>query len=219
MEVIKKPDPKFAYWHGIPREEIPWYPTIDEDKCIGCKLCFVTCGRNVFSIDTERHKAVVVRPYNCMVGCSTCATICPTQAISFPDREVVYRVEREHRILGRIQKKARAKMTRQEYESARIRAMGELEKATFRVKYTVAGHILERNLVQKMLDFIEDKPIDIVDMKLHTPTIKGCWNEKAPSYLEFVVTSTGDINLDDYLTDIDKVIEGAGCVIINRDKV
>ena len=32
-------------WHGIPRKEIPWYPTVDQETCIGCQLCYVTCGR------------------------------------------------------------------------------------------------------------------------------------------------------------------------------
>lgn len=30
-------------WHGIPRTEIPWYPSINEDRCIGCELCYVSC--------------------------------------------------------------------------------------------------------------------------------------------------------------------------------
>ena len=25
-------------WHGIPREDIPWRPTVDPDACIGCQL-------------------------------------------------------------------------------------------------------------------------------------------------------------------------------------
>ena len=28
-------------WHGIPRKEIPWFPTVDTDACIGCTLCFL----------------------------------------------------------------------------------------------------------------------------------------------------------------------------------
>ncbi len=26
-------------WHGIPRKELPWFPTVDADTCIGCELC------------------------------------------------------------------------------------------------------------------------------------------------------------------------------------
>lgn len=34
MEAKVELPEKFAYWHGIPREEIQWYPIIDESKCI-----------------------------------------------------------------------------------------------------------------------------------------------------------------------------------------
>ncbi|MCD6084191.1 MAG: 4Fe-4S binding protein [Desulfurococcales archaeon] len=29
---------------GIPRKEMPWYPRIDYDRCIGCGICFLTCS-------------------------------------------------------------------------------------------------------------------------------------------------------------------------------
>lgn len=29
-------------------------------------------------------KPIVARPYNCMVGCNTCANLCPRDAIGFP---------------------------------------------------------------------------------------------------------------------------------------
>jgi Fe-S-cluster-containing hydrogenase component 2 len=41
---------KPSLWHGIPRETIPWFPTVNHDKCIGCELCFVTCGRGVYEV-------------------------------------------------------------------------------------------------------------------------------------------------------------------------
>jgi len=41
-------------WFGIPREEIDWFPKIDEEKCI-----------------------------NCMVACQTCSNLCPAGAIAF----------------------------------------------------------------------------------------------------------------------------------------
>ncbi len=79
-------------WWGIPREEVPWYPRVDYSKCVGCGLCFLTCsGRVVFDWDFEKNKPIVARPYNCMVGCNTCANLCPARAISFPSLEELWR--------------------------------------------------------------------------------------------------------------------------------
>ena len=80
-------------WHGVPREEIPWHPTINEDICIGCGTCVTSCGRSVYRFDFERKKAVVAEPMNCMVGCLTCANSCPTNAISFPSTQIVLDLE------------------------------------------------------------------------------------------------------------------------------
>jgi len=77
-------------WLNVPREKIPWYPTIDESKCIGCGACVRFCQHGVFSLDGDRRKARVVNPYSCVVGCAACDKICPQGAISHPDiREVM----------------------------------------------------------------------------------------------------------------------------------
>ncbi len=76
---------KFSMWHGIDRKEIDWYPVVDEEKCIGCGLCAITCGRGVYKYDFENKKTKVVNPYNCLVGCQTCANLCPSGAIIFAE--------------------------------------------------------------------------------------------------------------------------------------
>lgn len=40
-------------WRGIARKEVPWFPSVDLDKCIGCELCYVTCGREVYGLADE----------------------------------------------------------------------------------------------------------------------------------------------------------------------
>jgi len=76
-------DKKFSEFHGIPRNEIDWYPVIDEEKCIGCGMCVTTCGRGVYKYDFDKKKSKVENPYHCMVVCQTCANLCPVGAISF----------------------------------------------------------------------------------------------------------------------------------------
>lgn len=72
-------------WRGIPREKIPWYPTIDAEKCIGCRTCVDFCKNGVLTFDESIQKAVVRIPYNCVVECSTCGRLCPESAIRFPE--------------------------------------------------------------------------------------------------------------------------------------
>jgi CDP-4-dehydro-6-deoxyglucose reductase len=90
------PDVKFTKpWHGVPREEINWHPTIHEDACIGCGTCATGCSRLVYRFDFERMKPMVVDPLNCMVGCTTCANTCPANAIGFPPlQDVLYLEQR-----------------------------------------------------------------------------------------------------------------------------
>jgi len=107
MNEQQKLDPKFAKWHGIDRKKIDWYPVIDESKCIGCGLCVTSCGRGVFKYDFEKRKSKVVKPFNCMVACQTCANLCPVGAISFvkegeTTREKAQKIIKDFQVLPRI---------------------------------------------------------------------------------------------------------------------
>jgi len=74
---------------------IPWFPIIDESKCIGCGACVKFCQHEVFKLEGNPPKAKVVNPYNCVVGCNACDKICPQGAISHPDmREVIEKVKK-----------------------------------------------------------------------------------------------------------------------------
>ena len=89
----------FQPWHGLPREDIKWYPVIEEDICIECGMCVTGCGRMVYKFDFEKKKPVVVNPLNCMVACVTCANACPSRAISFPPLSYVHRLIKDNDLI------------------------------------------------------------------------------------------------------------------------
>lgn len=68
-------------YHGIPREEIQWFPRIDYAKCTGCQACFEFCKRGVYTFEDSPE---VTNPYRCVVTCTGCKGVCKDGAISFP---------------------------------------------------------------------------------------------------------------------------------------
>lgn len=81
-------------WRGKPREQVPWYPSIYPDRCDGCGDCLAFCAYDVYDLDEASHKAIVVDPFNCLVGCDACARVCKRRAIRFPSREMLARMDR-----------------------------------------------------------------------------------------------------------------------------
>jgi len=73
----------------VPREKIPWFPTVDPERCTGCRICFEFCQHGVYAWDDEKNIAVVSQPFNCLVGCAGCEPKCPAGAISFPEMEAI----------------------------------------------------------------------------------------------------------------------------------
>ena len=86
-------------WHGIPRTEIQWHPSVVAERCVGCGVCVTSCGRGVYAFDYAGNKPVVAGPDKCMVGCTTCATICLQDAIEFPSRGYIRGIIRRKRLL------------------------------------------------------------------------------------------------------------------------
>lgn len=76
-------------YKGIPRTKIPWYPIIDKEKCTNCGKCVEYCTLGTFGYDenTEQKRVVIKKPYNCVVLCTGCDSICPTGAMSHPSIE------------------------------------------------------------------------------------------------------------------------------------
>jgi len=88
-----EPDKEYL---GIPRKEIPWFPSIKDDDCDGCGTCIEFCKLGTYSYDDGKDKAKVSRPYNCVVGCNGCEDKCPNEAISFPSTEVIDKVRKKY---------------------------------------------------------------------------------------------------------------------------
>ena len=96
MEVIN-----MVWLAGYPREKIQWYPTIDDNKCVKCGMC-MNCGGKVYK--WSKDGPVVDKPYNCVVGCTTCATLCQGNAISFPDKKALRELYQKEKIWTKVKK-------------------------------------------------------------------------------------------------------------------
>ena len=75
-------------------------------------MCVTSCGRAVFDYEPESKKAVVARPYNCMVGCTSCEVWCTFDAISFPDKKYVKDLIKERHLLVGAKKEVEEKYKR-----------------------------------------------------------------------------------------------------------
>jgi NAD-dependent dihydropyrimidine dehydrogenase PreA subunit len=86
-------------YHGIPREKIPWYPTIDYEKCLSCGKCADFCHVKTFGVKEEngKKKTVVQNLNSCIVFCRGCEDICPAGAISHPSEEETRKIIRNLR--------------------------------------------------------------------------------------------------------------------------
>jgi len=202
-------------WHGIPRREVPWYPTVDAEACIGCTLCYVTCGRGVF--DMQDKIAVVSRPYECMVGCSTCATVCPVEAIGFPGRDLIWKLERERKIFKIVRQESKEKLAKQQALAARAAAEEAVARLTTRARMEVAGEFGEKRFLVKLQDLIKGRPYDVVNLQLNVPTVQGTM-EKTPSFMSFEVTSTEQEDIQAFLPELRALMRDNDLVLVSETK-
>lgn len=209
-EKIEKVEKKT--WHGIPRDEIPWLPTIDAEACIGCQLCYITCGRSVFEM--RDSVAIAVQAMECMVGCSTCGNVCPTGAIAFPNLDSVWKIERERQIFRTVKKEALRKHEREDALKARETAQQAVQAAPTRAKMEVAGEFGDKHFLIRLEELLGDKPFDIVNLKLEVPTVKGA-RQKAPSFMSFELTSERQEAVAPFLAEVKKLIHDAGLVLVS----
>ena len=90
-----KPDDNYL---GIPRKEIPWYPSIDYEKCDSCKTCVDYCRLQTYAYNKKDGRVEVLNPYNCVVSCNGCEDKCPEGAITFPSTGVIDEVRKRYRV-------------------------------------------------------------------------------------------------------------------------
>ncbi|MGB9749629.1 MAG: 4Fe-4S dicluster domain-containing protein [Caldisericia bacterium] len=210
-------DPKnLKSWHGVPRDAIPWYPTVDEEKCIGCGLCFVTCGRNVYEMVNK--KAKVASPYDCLVGCSTCATVCPVSAISFPDKNMVQKVLKEYAILKAVSSEKTKKGAKLAFEKAREDAAKLISQAIHYADYVVAGDVIENSIPEKIEELAQKMKFDVVNVSIETPLLKFKFDEKAPSIIKFRVISREYEDITNVIDELDKLLKENKVIVIEKNK-
>jgi NAD-dependent dihydropyrimidine dehydrogenase PreA subunit len=203
---------KKSSWHGIPRNEIPWLPTVDAEACIGCQLCYVTCGRGVYEM--RDNAAMAVAPMECAVGCSTCGNVCPTSAISFPALDAVWKLEREKQIFRTVKKEALKKHEREDALKARQLAQEAPAHVVTRAKVEVAGEFGDKQFLVRLEELIEGQPFDVVNLKLEVPTVKGA-RQKAPSFMSFEVTSEEQADVTAFLGRVKTLVHDIGLVLVS----
>lgn len=76
-----------AWFYDLLRCKIARCPTVDMALCDGCGICVLAWTQGVYAFDHDRQKTMLLSPDACNVGCSTCATLCPSGAIRVPPRE------------------------------------------------------------------------------------------------------------------------------------
>jgi NAD-dependent dihydropyrimidine dehydrogenase PreA subunit len=94
-----------AWLTGYPREKVDWFPTIDPEKCVKCGMC-MNCGQKVY--EWTENGSRVARPYSCVVGCTTCETLCLGDCIAFPDKNGLRALYKKEGIWAKVKKQLKA---------------------------------------------------------------------------------------------------------------
>ena len=128
------------------------------------------------------------------------------------------KIEREHKILAIVRQEAAAKRTKLGAEKARAVAEDTVAAAITRIAFHIAGEFGEKRFLAKLEVLIKDRPLDIVNLKLEVPTLKGAM-EKTPSHMTFEVTSTDQQDITVFLTDVRGLVRDNQLVLVNETKL
>jgi NAD-dependent dihydropyrimidine dehydrogenase PreA subunit len=97
-------------WHGIPRNKIPWYPTIDYEKCVSCGKCVDYCKLGTYEFEQKdgKNRPIVKNPNNCVVLCTGCDSICPSDAIEHQPKKQTREIIKDLRKIYPLKSKTEA---------------------------------------------------------------------------------------------------------------
>ena len=109
-------------------------------------------------------------------------------------------------------------MSRDEAIKAREAAQTAQEHVSTRAKVEVAGEFGEKRFLIRLEELIENRPYDVVNLKLEVPTVKGA-KQKAPSFLTFEVTSEQQEDIGPFLVDVKKLVHDAGLVLVSEQRL
>jgi NAD-dependent dihydropyrimidine dehydrogenase PreA subunit len=83
---------------GVSRDKVPWFPTIDYNKCNFCMECATFCPHRVFERREGDRKLVVANPNHCVVFCRACSKTCGPDALSFPNKTEILALIKQIRV-------------------------------------------------------------------------------------------------------------------------
>jgi hypothetical protein len=131
--------------------------------------------------------------------------VCPTQAISFPSRDLIWKTERERKIFSAVHQEAAEKRTKQQIAQAREHAAEQFRQVQTRAQIEIAGEFGAKSFLAKLESAVKDKPFDIVDLRLEVPTVKGLL-QKTPAYMKFAITSTDQSEVGEFVNEIRELV-------------
>jgi hypothetical protein len=129
--------------------------------------------------------------------------------------DAVWRIERERQIFRTVKKEAARKHQRADALKSRADAQEQLSHVTTRARIEIAGEFGDKRFLARLEDLIEDKPYDVVNLRLEVPTVKGA-RRKAPSYMTFEVTSETQDDITAFLGEVKALIHDAALVLVSQ---
>lgn len=144
--------------------------------------------------------------------------MCPVGTISFPDKEIIQKVQKEYAILKTVNTEKVKKGAKLAFDKARENASKLVSQATHFADYTVAGDVMEKNIPQKIEELSQKLNFDVVNATIETPLLKFNFKEKAPSLIKFRIVSREYEDITNVIDELDKLLKENEVVVIEKNK-